>query len=79
MAAAGETLEVVRDITREAIYEEGWPEEPLWIVVNRFVSQNALQRRNSGQRKRSVTLILTHAIGLTKEVSREYSRDNNRI
>jgi hypothetical protein len=69
----------VRDITREAIYEEGWPEEPLWIVVNRFVSYKALYGRNSGRKKRSVTLTLTHGIGLTKEVSAEYSRGNQGI
>jgi hypothetical protein len=69
----------VRDITREAIYEEGWPEEPLWIVVNRFVSQKALQRRSIGQKKRIVTLTLTHANGFTKEVSREYSKGKKGI
>jgi hypothetical protein len=69
----------VREFAREAIYEEGWPEEPLWIVVNRFTSQKALQRRDSSQKKRSVTLTLMHANGFTKEVSPEYSKDNKGI
>jgi len=70
IAAASEALEAARGVTERAGYEQGWPEEPLWIVVNRFVSQEFLQRREGGQNGRAVTLTFMHANGFTKEVRR---------
>lgn len=50
---------------KESVYEAGWPgpEEELWIVVNRFVSDKL-----QGGKQGGITMTFMHANGFHKEV-----------